>query len=79
MNTVASQDSNLSDALKIIAGFVEKTNNREAADLLNEFNKKIADGDSKITLKSIWKNIVSTVPDIVTLGEFVAKIYAYLG
>ncbi len=79
MNTLSQQDENLSEALKIIAGFVEKAQNREAADLLNEFNKKIVSGENKITLKSIWKNLVSVVPDIVTLGEAVAKIYAFLG
>jgi hypothetical protein len=78
MNKVIAQDNNLSEALKTIAGFVEQSKNTDAAEILNEFNKKIDAGDSKVTLKALWISLVSTVPDVVKLGKSAAQIYQYV-
>src|ERR1700732_1983040 len=53
MNRVES-DAQLADALKVVAGIVQNANNAAAIETLNEFNKKIASKDSKITLRALW-------------------------
>lgn len=74
-----AKDSDLSDSLKVVAGFLASVKEDEAIRCFNEFNKKLSENDSKTTLRALWKQIVELVPDVVKLGEAAVKIGVFLG
>jgi hypothetical protein len=71
-------DDQLADALKIVAGIVQNSKNAAAIETLNEFNKKIASKDSKITLRALWDQIVKLVPTVAEIGGAASKIVDWL-
>jgi hypothetical protein len=74
-----SQEADLTESLTVIAGFLSASKNEAAIEYFNEFSKKLSEGDSKLTLKSLWKQIVEIVPGVVKLGEAALKIAHFLG
>jgi hypothetical protein len=79
MNSINHEDASLADSLQVLAGIVHNSNDPQAIDTLNEFNKKIAQGESKTTLRALWDRIVKLVPDVATIGEAALRIARYLG
>jgi hypothetical protein len=79
MNKVKRTDPDVAEALKIIGGFIEKSGNKEAADIYNEFNKRIDAGEGKIVVSSLWDKLVTILPGIVSLGDAVQKIVMFIG
>jgi hypothetical protein len=71
-------DTQLADALQVVAGIVQNSGNALAIQTLNEFNKKIAAKDSKITLRALWDQPVKLVPDVVAIGGAASKIIEFL-
>jgi len=72
------RDAQLADALKIVAGIVQNSKNSAAIETLNEFNRKIASQDSKITLRALWDQIVKLVPSVIEIGAAASKIVEWL-
>jgi hypothetical protein len=79
MNSIKQEDASLADSLQVLAGVVHNSNDPQAIETLNEFNKKVAQRESKITLRALWDQIVKLVPDVATIGEATLRIMRYLG
>jgi len=79
MNSIKHEDASLADSLQVLAGVVQHSNDPKAIDTLNEFNKKIAQRESKITLRALWHELVKLAPDVATIGEATLRIMRYLG
>jgi hypothetical protein len=78
MNSIKHVDSSLADSLQVLAGVVQNSNDTRAIETLNEFNRKIAQRENKITLRALWEQLVKLVPDVATIGEATLRIIRYL-
>lgn len=62
-------------ALLQIAEFIEKSHNKPAGILFDEFNKEINESQpDKSNLREIWGGIEKTLPSILTISDIVAKL-----
>lgn len=65
----------IAKALLKVAEEIEKSGNKEAADLFNGFNEELQKPNPRRTiLKSLWNGIERALPTIVKLTDIVAKI-----
>jgi len=65
----------IAKALLRVAEEIEKSGNKEAADLFNGFNEELKKPNPRKTiLKSLWNGIERTLPTIVKITDIVAKI-----
>ena len=78
LNRISSGNENLGNALKEVAGCIENSKNAEAAQIFNEFNKKIEAGEGRFTLKGLWQLLVKTLPEVVQVGNAAGQIATFI-
>lgn len=72
---IKEYDEEVAFALLQIAEFIEKSKNKPAGILFDQFNKEVHETHpDKSTLKEIWEGIENTLPSIATISEVVAKL-----
>ncbi len=68
-------DEEVAKAILKIGEFIDKSGNRPAGILFDEFNKEVNKPQpEKSTLKEIWGGIEKTLPSIVTISDVIAKL-----
>lgn len=71
----AEQGEEVASALKAIAGFIERSGNKEAGELFDRFNEELNKPEpKKSVLKSVWAGIEKAIPVATALAEPVAKL-----
>lgn len=69
------EESELGKALTAVLGYIESTNNKEAAEYFDALALEIEkDGNNPTLLKSLWSSIISSAPGVKQLSEAVATI-----
>lgn len=80
-NTVSHKfDQETAKAIKNLAEIVNKSGNKAAAELFDEFNKELVKNEPrKSMLRSLWDGIKRELPAVKDLVEVAAKIAAIVG
>lgn len=75
-NKVKDQfDTDTAEAIKTVAEEIEKSGNREAAELFESFNEELQKPQPKSSvLRNCWNGIIEALPTLGKLTEIVAKI-----
>jgi len=74
-NTIMKDDPELASAIKLLGGYIEESKSKEAADYYKELHRNIASGErNKVTIKALWRGIVSVLPGVEKLTNVAAKI-----
>jgi len=76
LNTVSSlYGDDVKKALEEISSHIEKSEDKESAELFNGFNQEINNGkQSKTVLKTLWNGLVSSLPDAAKVTTAIATI-----
>jgi len=70
-------DTDTANAIKVVAEEIEKSGNREAAELFESFNEELQKPQPKRSvLRNCWNGIVEVLPMLSELVGVVAKISA---
>jgi hypothetical protein len=70
-------DEETAQALRKLAAFIEASQNQDAIEHFNEFNKElISEKPRKSMLKLLWNGIKEALPAVNTLGDIALKIAA---
>lgn len=76
-NAISTDEPELASAIKTLGGFIENSGNKDAAEYFNELHEHVAQEQrSPVTLKALWKGIVSSLPSVEKLTDVVTKITA---
>lgn len=68
-------DSETANALKVVAAEIEKSGNKEAAELFESFNEELQKPEPKRSvLRNFWNGIVEILPQLSSLAEVAVKI-----
>ncbi|MDG2608870.1 hypothetical protein P7M26_23730 [Vibrio parahaemolyticus] len=74
-NTLNAKDPDLASAIKTLAGFIEKSGNKEAGRYFDELHQEIAKPNSSpIRLKAYWNGLTTVLPSVEKLTNIVSKI-----
>jgi len=79
IKTLKSENPELEDALKTIAGYVESLGASETNEAFNNFNKNVRDKSSNGTLRTLWNEVVRLLPDAVKITDATVAISKHLG
>jgi hypothetical protein len=74
VKTVETNNEPLAAALTTIAGALRDVKDEEALETLRQMNKKIAQGEDKLTIKALWNHLLKLVPDLAKMTEAVATM-----
>lgn len=73
-NSVRSDDPDLARALSILAGFIEKSANRDAADVFSDLAEEIEGGSRPTRIRAFWNELVRILPDTAKMTTAAATI-----
>lgn len=74
-NTITVNDPDLASIIKVLGGFIENSENSEAAKYFDQLHQQIAQEERNPTLiKALWNGIVNALPAVKDLTEVVEKI-----
>jgi hypothetical protein len=75
---VETYSPELAKALTTIAGALEPVKNEEVQKTFDAMNKKIAGGEDKFTIKALWNQLLSLVPDLTKMTDAAGTIAKFL-
>lgn len=73
-NSVRSDDPDLARALSILAGFIEKSANRDSADVFSDLAEEIEGGSRPTRIRAFWNELVRILPDTAKMTTAAATI-----
>jgi hypothetical protein len=74
-NTVSDSDPELASVIKTLAGYVEESKNKAAAEYFNDLHREmICTPKKKATLKSLWNSLTLALPGVLELTEVAEKV-----
>ena len=77
---IATHSEDVARALVQVAEFINKSGNKEAGAIFNNFNEELSKPEpQKAVLRTLWNGVVGVLPDIAKISEAAGKIASLFG